>query len=576
MNRFLLFIFFFPFVLSAQDKTISKQLNHIDSIKNDSLAIRSLELIAQNKKLTVQLQLELNRRIISRANALQKYDKAIAIGNKSLVMASKNKLDSLEAVFNKYLGISYYYMDQKRTSVPYFEKAIVLAQKNNLWELEANCNNNIGGALTDIQEYKLAEPYLLKSISMMKSHGNDNTPTTLNTYRVLARFYSESGKPEKAEELYLSLIKKSKEILDTALLSDNLLFYSEILTRRGEFDKAVNMSSEALELIRKRKKHHELQGALTIHALNLSKAGKYKEAYDLIEESKLLMRNTFSKDLEKQVSEVEVKYNTAQLKQEKEIAEIKAKEQQRIYLFSMAVLVILAGSGIYIWNQRKNNKQKIILAAELAEAEKQRFKEVIETEEKERSRIAQELHDGLGQLLSTARLNVAGLEDAVDEEDQPDLERSLKIIDEACMEIRHISHNMMPSALIRLGLIPAITELVHNINSAKGIKINFTTNLNTSLGTSIDITIYRVIQEILNNMIKHAKADLIIMNIEKKEANLAIMMKDNGIGFDTKELKKSKGMGWKNIFSRVSMLNGSIKLESELQKGTEIYINLKL
>jgi len=201
---------------------------------------------------------------------------------------------------------------------------------------------------------------------------------------------------------------------------------------------------------------------------------------------------------------------------------------------------------------------------------------VIEAEEKERSRIAQELHDGLGQLLSTARLNVAGLEDAVNKEDQPSLERSLKIIDEACVEVRNISHNMMPSALIRLGLIPAINELVNNVNSAKGIKINFTTNVNVSLGKSMDITIYRVVQEILNNMIKHAKANLISMSIEKNNTDLTITMKDNGIGFDTEELKKSEGMGWKNIFSRVSMLDGSIKLESELQKGTEVYINLKL
>lgn len=572
----LLFFILSAGLLRVQSQSITKQLNSLDTIKNDSVAIHAFEMLAQKNKLDIKSQLELNRRIIARQNELQKCDKAIALGNESVVLARKNKLDSLEAVFNKYLGVSYYYIDQKRAAVPYFERAMVLAQKNNFCELEANCNNNIGAALTDVQEYKLAEPYLLKSISIMKAHGNENALSTLNTYRVLARYYSESGREEKAEELYLTLIEKSKKIKDAALLSDNLLFYSEILSRRGEFNKAVEMSSEALALMRKSRNTQELQAGLDIHALNLSQAGRYKEAYDLIKEYNYVMRKTFAEDLKKEISEVEVKYRTAQLKQEKELAEIKAKEQQQIYLFSFIGIIILSGAGIYVWNQKKNSKQKILLATELAEAEKLRFKEVIETEEKERSRIAQELHDGLGQLLSTARLNVAGLEDAVNKEDQPDLERSLKIIDEACVEVRNISHNMMPSALIRLGLIPAINELVNNVNSAKGIKVIFTTNVDVSLGKSMDITIYRVVQEILNNMIKHAKANLISMNIEKNNTDLTITMKDNGIGFDTEELKKSKGMGWKNIFSRVSMLDGSIKLESELQKGTEVYINLKL
>jgi signal transduction histidine kinase len=315
---------------------------------------------------------------------------------------------------------------------------------------------------------------------------------------------------------------------------------------------------------------------LSIQAFNLYRSGKYKEAYEIIEESKYLMRSVFAEDLEKEVSEVEVKYKTAQLKHDKEVAEIKTRKQKQIYLFSFLGVVLVTGAGIYNWNQKKNAKQKIQLTLELAEAEKLRFKDVIEAEEKERARIAQELHDGLGQLLSTARLNVAGLEEAVNKEDQADLERSLKIIDDACEEVRHISHNMMPSALIRLGLIPAIKELVNNVNVSKGIKIDFTFNEELSLSRSLEITIYRVIQEVLNNMLKHAKATLISLSIEKNNTDLIIIIKDNGVGFKTEELKNSIGMGWKNIYSRISMLDGSIKLASELQNGTEVFIKLKL
>ena len=135
---------------------------------------------------------------------------------------------------------------------------------------------------------------------------------------------------------------------------------------------------------------------------------------------------------------------------------------------------------------------------------------------------------------------------------------------------------MMPSALIRLGLTPAINELVNNVNATKSVKIDFTTNVSESLGKSLDITIYRVIQEVLNNMIKHSKADHINMLINKNANELKINIKDNGVGFDVEKIKESKGLGWKNIFSRVSMLNGTIKVESLLQKGTMVYVELKL
>ncbi len=311
-----------------------------------------------------------------------------------------------------------------------------------------------------------------------------------------------------------------------------------------------------------------------------NKAMEYYLKYDQLKDT------IFSKESAKQIAEMQTKYETE--KKEKENIELKRKtevqqlqianedqKQKNQLIIILAIAITLVGISLFIYNKRKQ-LQKLEHAGELAEAEKLRFKDVIEAEEKERSRIAQDLHDGLGQLLSTARLNVASLEDSVIAEDKPDLDRSLKIIDDACIEVRNISHNMMPSALIRLGLTPAINELVNNVNATKSVKIDFTTNVSESLGKSLDITIYRVIQEVLNNMIKHSKADHINMLINKNANELKINIKDNGVGFDVEKIKESKGLGWKNIFSRVSMLNGTIKVESLLQKGTMVYVELKL
>lgn len=573
---FVVFIAFNSILYSQKKLSPQEQIRNIDALQDDTAALEALKLLRQNSALDIKTKLTVSQRLVALANGLQKYALATEVANEGITLAAKNKLDSLEAVFIKYIGITNYLMDRRRAAVPYFEKAQEIAFKHGFWELEASCYNNMGGALTDVQEYVRAEPYLLKSIEIMKAHERGDAATTLRTYRVLARMYGESGHPEKAEPIYLTLIEKSKANKDTALLCDNLLYYSEILQRRGEINKALAMTEQVVAYRRKQKSLHDLHSALNMHSQNLLLAGRTKEAYALMEEVTYLMRKIFAKDLEKEISEVEVKYKTAQIKREKEMEALEAKKQKQVYLFCFAGILLVVGFGLYAWNQKKAARQKALHLAELAEAEKTRFRDVMETEEKERARIAQELHDGLGQLLSTARLHVAGLEDSVSTEDKPGVERSLKIIDDACVEVRSISHNMMPNALIRLGLIPAITEVVNNVNAARGIKIDFTNNIDTSLGRSLDITIYRVVQEILNNMIRHAKASHISMSIERNKDNLEIRMEDNGIGFDTDSLKESKGMGWKNIFSRVSMLDGNIKLESEPEKGTVVHINLKL
>jgi signal transduction histidine kinase/ligand-binding sensor domain-containing protein len=205
-----------------------------------------------------------------------------------------------------------------------------------------------------------------------------------------------------------------------------------------------------------------------------------------------------------------------------------------------------------------------------------RMNAIIETEEKERKRIAGELHDGLGQLLSTARLNIAGFDEVVHGRDSILLKNSLQLLDEACAEVRTISHNMMPGALIRLGLMEAINELVNKINDTEKIKIEYDTNLEERFAETIEIALYRIVQEVLNNMLRHSQAKNIYLKIERVKDHLEIHIADDGISFDVTAIANSKGLGWKNIYSRVEILNGIIQVESEKEKGTSIFISIPL
>ena len=223
------------------------------------------------------------------------------------------------------------------------------------------------------------------------------------------------------------------------------------------------------------------------------------------------------------------------------------------------------------------HRQKAKLEKQLADQKNLRFKAIIEAEEKERIRIAKDLHDGIGQLLSTARVNVAALEGEVDKEDEIVVKNSLNVIDESIKEIRSISHNLMPIALVEYGLIKAIETLVLRINEANTIIVQFKhEGIENRIEQNTEISLYRIIQEVINNMLKHSKGEKINIELRKKEEKILLKIQDNGQGFDINKIEKSSGIGWKNIYSRLLMINGNIDIKSSPELGTIINIDFNI
>lgn len=233
------------------------------------------------------------------------------------------------------------------------------------------------------------------------------------------------------------------------------------------------------------------------------------------------------------------------------------------------LLVVIA---IRLYFRRQLN----LKTRELQLKQSARMSAIIETEEKERKRVAEELHDGLGQLLSTARLNISGIGTDLQEKDVTLWKNSLDLLDEACSEVRSISHNMMPGALIRSGLIEAIDDLVSKINAAGKLEVTFDTELNERFPETLEVAVYRITQEILNNMIRHAEASRILITLEKTGATLELTIADNGKSFDVASIPGSEGIGWKNIYSRVEILNGNIAVTSEKERGTSVFLSVPL
>lgn len=205
---------------------------------------------------------------------------------------------------------------------------------------------------------------------------------------------------------------------------------------------------------------------------------------------------------------------------------------------------------------------------------------VLRTEEKERMRLSKELHDGLGPLLSSAKMSLSELSKTkLSDEDAELLANTNYVIDEAIRALREISNNLSPHMLTTFGLSKALNNFINkctSLNSSKNIEIKFDTNLRTErFDTNVEVILYRVICELITNSIKHSDCSLITLSLRYEGDMIAIHYADNGKGFDPSAVIDT-GMGLSNITSRIVSLHGNVDIWSEHKKGmtADIMINL--
>ncbi|OQA00081.1 MAG: Sensor histidine kinase ComP [Bacteroidetes bacterium ADurb.Bin408] len=212
------------------------------------------------------------------------------------------------------------------------------------------------------------------------------------------------------------------------------------------------------------------------------------------------------------------------------------------------------------------------------EMEREILSTIIHTEERERERFAKDMHDGLGPLLSTIKLYVNELKSVTmsDEEREEMVNYCNQLIDDAVNATRTISNNLMPRIINTHGLIKAVEQFCHLVNKTNKLNITFDSENIERLEQNMEIILFRVISELINNTIKHAGAERVFILLLKRENVLSLYFKDDGRGFDVDEVMKSdkKGMGLKNIISRIKSINGNYEFKSRLGEGFSIKIEI--
>jgi two-component system, NarL family, sensor kinase len=207
---------------------------------------------------------------------------------------------------------------------------------------------------------------------------------------------------------------------------------------------------------------------------------------------------------------------------------------------------------------------------------KEKIRAEIDTLENERRRIASDLHDELGPLLSAVKLQINNLETA-DAADLQLIEKSSRHIDTIIKKLREISNDLMPNTLTRKGLKNAIEEFIDNSQDASKLPIKFICEQELQLDQNKEINLYRIIQEITHNTIKHAGATMLIIKISTQDSRLFLMTADNGTGFDYfLKIRDNIGLGLRNLQSRTEVMGGEFTCSAEPGKGTSYTIEIPL
>ena len=206
--------------------------------------------------------------------------------------------------------------------------------------------------------------------------------------------------------------------------------------------------------------------------------------------------------------------------------------------------------------------------------QKERIHAEIQSQENERKRIASDLHDSLGPLLAAVKLNINSIE-VTDPDDQRVIQKTGRYLDQIIGSMRQISYNLLPNTLERKGLLEAVREFIAQVSNQQALQIKLLVVKEPAVPKNIEIHIFRMIQEIIHNTIKHAGANSLQIGISSENKHIMILTKDDGRGFDiTKVKSESGGLGLKSLESRCEILNGSLSLESEPGKGTNCYIKI--
>ncbi len=595
----------------ANEKNLIADYNNLGSTYSDlGQKEKAMKAYLKGLKIAEKLKLENeNQQLISNLGNLMQgeknYDEANRYYRKAIAIFVKQNDQVNIGITTLNLANSYVSIGDFKTSTELLMDAISAFTKSNFTRGVQICYNNLGAIQMRQNKYKEAIPIFQKSLEIIKTSPNKAGQalveqniafayTKLNDLVAAEEWFNkaeESAKKYKADKNVYAEIYTHRATLDSAKGD-----YLNALIRKSMYTKIKDsllnekLNRQVIELQtqyetqKKQGQIEQLTTQNTIQSLNLkNKALALNTSILQNDRDKLTLKN---KDLDLGKKNIIIKQrelkakNDAQqiniLNKQATIQQLEIDRRNQTITVLIGIAMLIGVIGYQYFNRRKL-QQQAQMKEELAQQQAQATKAVIEAEEHERKRIAGDLHDGVGQLLSVVSMNLSVLGKKIkfeDNESDQTYHQTVQLLKESYKEMRSISHQMMPNALQKHGL-PQATRLFLNEINPEILKIAFyAEGFDNRLDSNVEIMLYRVIQECVNNVIKHAKADNLDVQLELLGNKLTCIIEDDGEGFESNATED--GIGLSNIRSRVGFIKGRIEISSSPGRGTLIAINVPI
>ena len=551
----------------------------------------------------------------------QKFQQSIAYNKEALrrLIELKDERKTADCLTN--IGSAYLYLGDFSNSIEYILKSISLYESIGVSDILATCYNNIAIAYFESQNEEKAEEFLKKALALHEVAEDYNGLFT--SYLGLGNVNEGKKNYKKALEYFQQCALIAEKLNNDGMRSLAYGSLSLNYNNHGNYADAIKTNQKAIEIQRKQNNYFDLSSSfvnrsnsyiglekwdkalsaldsaakysspetylasaemiLNNYSVVYEHQGKYKKALESKKEYVIIRDSVHTKENTDKINELTIQFETE--RKEKEIVQLEAerkanelelikKDRERNTIMGIGALLLLSlVFSYFFWRQKQiSNLKTIALNKEridslLNENKINYANAMIEGQEAERKRLAEDLHDRLGSILSTMKLHLNSPKDG-------SIEKANSLLDESVDEVRKISHNLASISLVRFGLIASLKSLSESIVS-DDLKVSFIHHgIDERLPSKIAIALYRCAQELINNVLKHSNASKLTIQIQRNGGYINLIIEDNGKGFDT--TKGVTGIGLKNIRSRVSSIDGQINFDSLLEKGTTVIIDIPL
>jgi signal transduction histidine kinase/Tfp pilus assembly protein PilF len=470
----------------------------------------------------------------------KKCDQAILSFRESLKIEESVQNISEIAIRLNNLGRVYFCMNQYDTALAYFDKALQIHLNNRNQDQIALAYNNIGKIYKVRGHSKEALSFYTSALEIYDALGKEGEKATvLANLSDINRAMGNTGKA-------LQLLDSSTAIADKlnlmTQLQQNYLYFSDIYSDQKDFEKSL----------------------------------EYYKKYNAVKDS------VFTKEILSQLSDFQIKYE-----KEKDQARILALEKENLQKTNQRNAYMFTGLGIIVFAifmavyfRQRAARVKLIADQKIRRLEEEKkmmaAKLLVEGQEEERKRIATELHDGLGVLLSATKMQFSIIK-AKSPENKELIEKATRMLEQATGDVRKISHNMMPGLLTKLGFYEAVEDLFETVDDTSDLNAVCTITGNQDrLAANKEIMLYRIVQEMVNNSLKYAHAENIELQVMVNPGVLDMIYYDDGKGFDIQEKLDTESFGLRSIQSRVNFLNGKIDLFTKPGEGVKYTLQIPI